>query len=411
LAEQKGANAMSPSNESNNKTAMRPRTALVRGGLHRSPLGETSEAIFLTSGFVYDDPEVAAERFSGDADGYTYSRLRNPTVAMFEERMALIGGTEIARATASGMAAVAASFLSQVKVGDHVVSGEALFGSIRVILEDVLPRFGVDVTMVDNTDLEAWKQAVQPETTLFFLESPSNPTLGITDLQAVADIAHNAGAKIILDNVFATPVLQRPVEFDIDITIYSATKHIDGQGRCLGGCILSDQKFLDDFLDPYLRHTGPALSPFNAWVLLKGIETLELRVEAACRNAQHVADFLAEQPGVTKVLYPGRQDHPQHTLAMRQMSAGGTLVSFELPGGRERAFAFLKALDLIDISNNLGDTKSLITHPASTTHQRLSPEDRAAQGIGEGLVRLSVGLEDADDLTDDIGQALAMAAL
>jgi len=402
---------MSSSSESKQPSSFRPRTALIRGGLERSPLGETSEALFLTSGFVYDDPEVAAARFSGDADGYTYSRLRNPTVAMFENRMALVGGTEVARATASGMAAVTSSFLAQVKAGDHVVAGEALFGSCRAILEDVLPRFGVDVTMVKNTDLEEWKRAIRPETTLFFLESPSNPTLGITDLQVVADLAHNAGAKVILDNVFATPLLQRPVEFGVDITVYSATKHIDGQGRCLGGCILSDQAFLDDYLDPFLRHTGPALSPFNAWVLLKGIETLELRVDAACRNAQQVADFLAEQPGIEKVLYPGRKDHPQHELAMRQMSAGGTLVSFELAGGRARAFEFLRNLRLIDISNNLGDTKSLITHPSSTTHQRLSAEDRMAQGISEGLVRLSVGLEDGDDLTDDLGQALIASAV
>jgi O-succinylhomoserine sulfhydrylase len=401
---------MASSSDTPQTPSLRPRTAFVRGGLHRSPYGETSEALFLTSGFVYDDPETAAARFSGDAEGYTYSRLRNPTVAMFEERMALIGGTEVARATASGMAAVTASFLAQVKAGDHVVAGEALFGSCRAILEDVLPRFGVDVTMVDNSDLDAWARAVRPETTLFFLESPSNPTLGITDLQAVADIAHGAGAKVILDNVFATPVLQRPSDYDIDIVVYSATKHIDGQGRCLGGVILCDEAFLDDYLDPFLRHTGPALSPFNAWVLLKGLETLELRVDAACRNAQQIADFLAQQPGIAKVLYPGRTDHPQHALAMSQMTAGGTLVSFELEGGRDRAFGFLKQLQVIDISNNLGDTKSLITHPASTTHNRLTDDERARQGIGQNLVRLSVGLEDPEDLTDDLAQALSGSA-
>lgn len=381
-------------------------TTLVRGGTQRSSFGETSEALFLTSGFVYENAESAAARFDGSEEGYTYSRLRNPTVAMFETRMAEICGAEAARATASGMAAVTASFLCQVKAGDHVVAGEALFGSCRAILEDVLPRFGVTVTLVDNADLNQWRQAVRPETTLFFLESPSNPTLGISDLQAIADLAHENGAQVILDNVFATPVLQRPMDFGVDITVYSATKHIDGQGRCLGGCILSSRQFLDDHLDPFLRHTGPTLSPFNAWTMLKGLETLTLRVNAACRNAQIVADFLADQPQVETVLYPGRPDHPQHELAMQQMSAGGTLVSFVVPGGRDQAFAFLNRLQLIDISNNLGDTKSLITHPASTTHQRLTAEERQRQGIIEGLVRLSVGLEDPADITEDLAQAL-----
>jgi O-succinylhomoserine sulfhydrylase len=383
---------------------------LIRGGTERSPHGETSEALFLTSGFVYPSAESAEARFKGTEEGFTYSRLGNPTVAMFEERMAAVGGTEIARATASGMAAVTSSFLAQIKAGDHVIAGEALFGSCRAILEDVLPRFGVQVTLVDNTDLTQWKAAIRPETTLFFLESPSNPTLGITDLGAVADLAHENGAKVILDNVFATPILQRPTDFGIDITVYSATKHIDGQGRCLGGCILSDRKFLDDYLDPFLRHTGPALSPFNAWVLLKGMETLELRVDAACRNAERIADFLADRNKIGKVLYPGRADHPQHDLAMRQMRAGGTLVSFEVVGGRDGAFAFLNALRIIDISNNLGDTKSLATHPASTTHQRLDPTERTRLGIGDGLVRLSVGLEDIDDLCEDLAHALTAVA-
>ncbi len=397
---------MPPSPQDRNTVKFRPRTALIRGGTERSPYGETSEALFLTSGFAYPSAETAEARFKGSDDGFTYSRLRNPTVAMFEERMAAIGGTEIARATASGMAAVTSSFLAQVKAGDHVVAGEALFGSCRAVLKDVLPRFGVPVTMVDNTDLAQWKNAVRPETTLFFLESPSNPTLGITDLGAVADLAHENGAKVILDNVFATPVLQRPTDFGIDVTVYSATKHIDGHGRCLGGCILSDQKFLDDYLDPFLRHTGPALSPFNAWVMLKGMETLELRVDAACRNAEQIADFLADQNKIVRVLYPGRADHPQHDLAMRQMRAGGTLVSFDVHGGRDGAFAFLNNLRIVDISNNLGDNKSLATHPASTTHQKLSPDERARQGIGDGLVRLSVGLEDIDDLREDLAQAL-----
>ncbi len=388
----------------------RPRTQMVRGGTWRSEHGEQSEAIFMTSGFVYDRAETAEARFLGEETGYQYSRLRNPTVAMFEERMRLMEGAEMARATATGMAAVTAAFLCQVRTGDHIVAGEVMFGSCRSVLVDVLPRFGVEVTMVPNSDLAAWKAAARAETTLFFLECPTNPTLEITDLKAVCDIAHEAGAEVILDNVFATSVLQKPLEFGADIVVYSATKHLDGQGRTLGGCILGRQKFLDDHLATFVRNTGPSLSPFNAWVLLKGLETLELRVLEQSRSAARVADFLAAHRIAENTRYPGREDHPQHELAMSQMRTGGTILTFDVPGGRAAAFKFLNALGLIDIANNLGDTKSLITHPASTTHQRLDPKDRARQGIGEGLVRLSVGLEDVEDITEDLDQALSRAA-
>jgi O-succinylhomoserine sulfhydrylase len=385
----------------------RTQTRAVRGGTNRSDFGEQAEAIFMTSGFRYDDAETAERRFAGAEQGFTYSRLGNPTVAMFEERMALLEGAPIARATASGMAAVAASLLCQLKTGDRVVAGQALFGSCRYILDEVLPRFGIAVTLVDGTDLDAWAAALAPGATAVFLETPANPTLEVVDLKAVSDLAHAAGARVVVDNVFATPILQRPREFGADVVVYSATKHIDGQGRCLGGCILSDQDFFDRFLNQYLRHTGPALSPFNAWVLLKGLETLDLRVQRHCANAAQVADALAAHPKVAAVRYPGRADHPQHALAMAQMEgAGGSVVTFELPGGRARAFEVMNRLAMIDISNNLGDAKTLITHPASTTHQRIPADERARLGIGEGLVRLSVGIEDVRDILDDLTQAL-----
>ncbi len=382
-------------------------TRLIRTGPPRSPFGETAEALYLTSGFVYDSAEEAAARFAGEADGYMYSRYDNPTVAMFEERMALIDGAERATGTASGMAAMTASLLCHLQAGDHVVAGRALFGSCRVVIEQFLPRYGIAATLVDGTNLDAWAAAVRPETKAFFLETPSNPTLEIIDLQAVADIAHGAGARLIVDNVFATPILQKPFEFGADIVFYSATKHIDGQGRCLGGVILSSEDFYQEHLRDFMRNTGPSMSPFNAWVLGKGLETLSLRVEKQAAHAAHVADGLAALPGITRVLYPGRPDHPQHELAMRQMRAGGTLVAFEIEGGTEAAFATANRLEIIDISNNLGDTKSLITHPATTTHRKLTPEDRQALGISDGVLRLSVGLEDPQDLIDDLGQALS----
>jgi O-succinylhomoserine sulfhydrylase len=384
----------------------RLKTKLVRGGTKRSQFGETSEAIYATSGFVYDEAEIAAARFKGEAEGYTYSRLANPTVAMFEERMALIDNAEIARGTASGMSAVATALLCQLRAGDHVVSSSALFGSCLYIIEEVLPRYGITVSFVDGSDIEAWKAAMTPDTKVVFLESPANPTLDIIDIRAVSKAAHAVGARVLVDNVFATPLLQKPLELGADIVAYSATKHIDGQGRCLGGAIVCDKDFFDNHLNQFLRHTGPTMSPFNAWVLLKGLETLELRISRMCENAAVIADFLAENGAVTRVRYPGRKDHPQHDLAMSQMSAGGTIVTFDAPGGREAAFRLMNALQIIDISNNLGDSKSLITHPASTTHQRLTQAQRDALEIGEGMMRISVGLEDVDDLKEDLAQAI-----
>ncbi len=387
----------------------RRRTKAVRAGTRRSEFGETSEAIFLTSGYAYPNAEEAEARFKGRADGFIYSRFSNPTVGMFEERIAELEGAERAMATATGMAAVNASLLCQVKTGDHVVASRALFGSCRYVIEEILPRFGVDITMVDGTDLDQWRDAVRPETVCAFLETPSNPMLEIIDLQEVADIVHSVEANVIVDNAFATPALQRPVETGADIVVYSATKHIDGQGRCLGGAVLATNEFIEDTLKPFLRHTGPALSPFNAWVMLKGLETLDLRVEQHCRNAEDVADFLLGQDKIERVLYPGLGSHPQHKLAMAQMDAGGGLVTFDLGGGKEAAFRFLNALKIVDISNNLGDTKSLITHPATTTHQRLDETERSHLGIYAGTVRLSVGLEDPEDIKEDLSRALKAA--
>ncbi|PPR22158.1 MAG: O-succinylhomoserine sulfhydrylase [Alphaproteobacteria bacterium MarineAlpha10_Bin2] len=384
-------------------------TRLVRGGTRRSAHGETSEAMFLTSGYVYEDAGEAEARFKGDAPGFVYSRFGNPTVAMFERRLALLEGAEACKATSTGMAAVFASLMAQLRAGDHVVSSRALFGSCLYIVSDLLPRYGIEVTLVDGTDLDQWRAAFRPDTRCVFLESPSNPGLEIIDLEAVAAMAHDVGARLVVDNVFATPLLQPAMQLGADIVVYSATKHIDGQGRCLGGAILSSQAFVDDELLPFLRHTGPSLSPFNAWVLLKGLETLELRVERMCANALDVASFLEGRNEIERVLYPGLPSHPQHALAERQMSAGGTVVSFDIAGGKEAAFSFLNRLRLIDISNNLGDSKSLITHPATTTHQRLQPEERAALRLGDGLVRLSVGLEDVEDVKSDISQAFSGA--
>ncbi len=385
----------------------RPRTRAVRSGLNRSQFQETSEALFVTSGYAYDSAEQAERRFRDEEAGFIYSRFGNPTVAMFEERMAALEGAPAARATATGMAAVTATMLCYLNAGDHVVSAKALFGSCRFIIDNVLPRYGVETTLVDGPDLDAWQKAVRPNTKALFLETPANPTLEIIDLKAVADIAHNAGAKLIVDNVFATPILQRPREFGADVTVYSATKHIDGQGRCLGGVILCDEDFLSDYLHTFLRNTGPALSPFNAWVLVKSLETLDLRVRAHCQAAAQVADFLSAQPQIGNVVYPHREDHPQYQLAKAQMELGGNVVTFEVNGGKEAAFRFENALGLIDISNNLGDAKSLITHPATTTHSRLSADARAELGITDSMVRLSVGLEDPEDICTDLAAALS----
>ena len=386
----------------------RPQTRLVRGGTNRSPAAETSEGLFLTSGYVYESPEEAELAFKGEKDRYIYSRYANPTIFMFEERMALMEDTKHCVATASGMSAVFASLLCQVQAGDRVVASRALFGSCLYIINDLLPKYGVETELVDGTDLDQWEAALSRPTRAVFLETPSNPTLDIIDIAAVSELAHAAGARLIVDNVFATPILQRPMELGADIVMYSATKHIDGQGRVLGGTILfDDTEFLEDHLKPFMRHTGPCLSPFNAWTLLKGLETLELRVRRHCENARHLANFMTEQPRVSRTLYPELKGHPHHDLAKRQMAEGGTMISFEVDGGKEGAFRFLNALKLIDISNNLGDAKSLTTHPATTTHQRLSDEERAALGITSGLVRLSVGLEDVNDLQEDLAQALA----
>lgn len=389
------------------KSDLRPQTLLVRGGLERSPYFETSEALYLTSGYVYETAEEAEAAFKGDIDRYIYSRYANPTVAMFEERLRLFEGAEFCRGFASGMAAVFASIACQVKAGDRVVASRALFGSCHYIITEILPRYGVETVLVDGTNLEEWEAALAPGAQCVFLETPSNPTLEIIDLKAVSDLAHAAGANVIVDNVFATPVLQQPLEFGADIVVYSTTKHIDGQGRCMGGAVLGPKSFNDDHLTQFIRHTGPSMSPFNAWVMLKGMETLELRVKRHCESAKQVALHLRTLPGVHRVIYPGLEDHPQAALAQRQMKDGGSLVAFELSGGKSAAFNALNAMNLIDISNNLGDSKSLITHPSTTTHQRMPEEDRLHLGITDGLLRLSVGLEDVEDLKDDLTRALS----
>jgi O-succinylhomoserine sulfhydrylase len=381
-------------------------TKLVRGGLDRSPHGETSEALFLNSGFVYDEPETAERRFSGEDDGYVYGRYGNPTVSMFEERLRLLEGAEACYALASGMASVFGALACQLKAGDHLVASRALFGSCYQIVTSILPRFGIRTTLVDGNDLAAWKDAITAETKCVFLETPSNPTLEVIDLEAVCGIARAKGANVVVDNIFATPILQRPLAYGADVIVYSGTKHMDGQGRVLGGAIMSTRKFKDELLKPFLRHTGPSISPFNAWVLLKGLETMKLRVEAQSRSAHAIAEALSALPGVTRVLYPHLDSHPQAALSRKQMTLGGTMVTFEVDGGKKKAFDVLRHLGIIDISNNLGDAKSLMTHPASTTHRNIGPDARAMMGITDGMLRLSVGLEDMDDLIGDLQQAL-----
>lgn len=387
----------------------RARTQGVRGGQTRTPFQETSEAMFLTSGYAYESAKQAEARFTGEDEGFQYSRFGNPTVTMFEERMAALEGAPIARATASGMAAVSAALLSGLNAGDHIVAARAMFGSCRTVIVDILSRFGVTHALVDGGDLDEWRAAMRPSTKMLFLETPANPTLDIVDIAAVAKIADERGARLVVDNAFATPALQRPMEFGAHIVVHSSTKYIDGQGRCLGGVVLCHEDFLKDHLQTFIRNTGPVMSPFNAWVHLKSLETLDLRMRAHCESAMKVADFLGTQKNVTRVLYPFRSDHPQHQLARAQMSGGGGIVTFEIAGGKAAAFRFADALGLIDISNNLGDAKSLITHPETTTHHRLSPELRAALGITSGLMRLSVGLEDVDDICEDLAQALSAA--
>ena len=387
----------------------RPATELVHGGVLRSQWAETSEALYLTQGFVYATAEEAEARFLGTSPGYQYSRFGNPTVSMFEDRIARFEGAEAARATATGMAAVTAAILCQLAAGDHVVAAKALFGSCRYIVEDLCPRFGIACTLVDGADLDQWKDAVRPNTKVFFLESPTNPTLEVYDITAIAEIAHAAGARLVVDNVFATALWQSPLELGADVVVYSATKHIDGQGRCLGGVVLSSQKFVEDHLQVFIRQTGPSISPFNAWVMLKGLETLALRVEKQTANAARLADVLASTPGIARVIYPGRADHPNAAIVKKQMRGGSNLIALEVEGGKAGAFAFSNALEVVKISNNLGDAKSLITHPATTTHQRLPPEERARLGITDGLLRLSVGLEDVRDIETALRQALERA--
>jgi O-succinylhomoserine sulfhydrylase len=384
----------------------RPETRLVHAGHIRSNFGETSETLYLTQGFVYESAEQCAARFKGEEPGFLYSRFSNPTVAMFEARMAAFEGSEAARATASGMAAVTSALIAQVKAGDHVVAAKALFGSCRWVLEDLLPRFGVATTLVDGLDLAQWRAAVRPNTKTFFLETPTNPTLDVIDIKAVAEIAHDAGATLVVDNVFATPLWQSPLALGADCVVYSATKHIDGQGRCLGGIILASEEFIQKHVHTYLRQTGPCMSPFNAWVLLKGLETLHLRVKRQTETAAAVATALADHGKITRLIYPGRPDHPQAETVRKQMRAGSTLVAFEIDGDQAAAFRFLNALELIAMTNNLGDAKSLVTHPPTTTHQRLTPEQRAELGITDGLIRFSAGLEHPDDVIEDLLTAL-----
>ena len=384
----------------------RPETRLIHAGTLRSQFNETSEALFLTQGYVYDSAEQCEARFSGKEPGYVYSRYSNPTVAMFEARMAALEGAEACRATATGMAAVTTALMGLVKAGDHVVAARALFGGCRWVVEDWLPRFGVTSTLVEGSDLVQWQKAVRKETKVFFLETPTNPTLEVYDIAAIAKIAHSAGAKLVVDNVFATPLYQSPLTLGADCVVYSATKHIDGQGRCLGGAILGSEKLITDHIHNVIRQSGPSLSPFNAWVLLKGLETLAVRVARQTQTAAAVADTLASHDKLVKVIYPGRADHPQADIVRRQMSGGSTLCSFEVKGGKAGAFRFLNALQLIKITNNLGDAKSLVTHPTTTTHQRLTPEQRAELGIGDGLIRFSAGLEHPDDVIEDLTTAL-----
>ncbi|MEQ9488435.1 MAG: O-succinylhomoserine sulfhydrylase [Alphaproteobacteria bacterium] len=396
--------------ESLAEPAWHPDTAAVHGGVNRSGFEETAEALYLTSGYVYARAEDAEAAFKGESDRYIYSRYGNPTVDMFQKRLAQIEGAEQCFATASGMSAVFTALISLLRAGDRLVASRALFGSCFFVCNDILPRYGIETVFVDGADLDQWKTALSQPTAAVFLETPTNPTLEIVDLKAVCDLAHDAGAQVVIDNVFATPMLQRPIDYGADVIVYSATKHIDGQGRCLGGAILGTRDYCTEKLMPFIRHTGPSLSPFNAWVLLKGLETLSLRVERQSRVALDIATWLEEDPRVSRVLYPHLESHPQFDLASRQMNLGGTVVTFRIEDDRAKSFAVMNRLKLIRISNNLGDSKSLITHPSSTTHYRLTEEERAHVGITEGMIRLSVGLEHSGDLIADLDQALAVTA-
>lgn len=387
----------------------RPATQAIRGGTARSEYGETSEALFLTSGYSYDSAAEVAARFAGEQEGMTYSRLQNPTVEMLEKRIAMLDGAEECRATATGMAAMTAALLSQLKAGDHVVGARALFGSCRWLTDTLLPRFGIETTIVDGRDLDQWEAAIRPNTRIFFFETPANPTMDIVDLRAVCALARAHGITSVVDNAFATSALQRPIELGADIVAYSATKMMDGQGRVLAGAICGNAAFVNDTLMPFLRNTGPTISPFNAWVVLKGIETLDLRIRRQSENALKVGKFI--EPRVARMMHPGLASHPQHNLAMSQMDAAGPIFSFFVGGGRARAHALLDALELIDISNNIGDSRSLMTHPSSTTHYGMGEETRLAAGITEDMIRINVGLEDPDDLIEDLDRALSAAGL
>jgi O-succinylhomoserine sulfhydrylase len=387
----------------------RPETRLVQSGILRSQFGETSEALFLTQGYVYDNSAQAEARFKGEDPGYQYSRFANPTVTMLERRIAEFEGAEAARAVATGMAAVTLSIMGQVRAGDHVVASKAIFGSNLYVIEEYLPRYGISSTIVNGLDLDEWRAAMRPNTKTCFIETPTNPNLDVLDIAEIAKIAHAAGATLVVDNVFSTPLWQSPLELGADCVVYSTTKHIDGQGRCLGGVILGSQKFIMDNIHTHIRQTGPSMSPFNAWVMLKGLETLAVRVRRQTDSAATVAVALADHPKISRLIYPGRPDHPQAETVAKQMRGGSTLVAFEIKGGKQAAFRFQDALKLVRISNNLGDAKSLITHPATTTHQRLKPEQRAELGITDGMVRLSVGLEHPDDIIDDLMAALKAA--
>lgn len=393
----------------NPKHKYRTATEMVHSGTTRSPYGEVSEALYLTQGFVYNSAEEAEARFDGTDPGFVYSRYANPTTDMFEKRMAVLEGAEAGRAVASGMAAVANAILCFIKAGDHFVASQAMFGSCRYIIEQVLPRYGVEVTIIDGAKIENWEKAMRPNTRGVFFETPANPTLEIVDIKAVCEIAHSVGATVIVDNVFATPLYQKPLELGADVVIYSTTKHVDGQGRCLGGMILSSEEWIKEKLQDYFRHTGPGISPFTAWLMLKGLETLPLRVHEMTRSAGKIADFISQHKAVARCIYPGRADHPQADIIAKQMSGGSTMIAFELKGGKKSAFQFCNALTIPLISNNLGDTRSIITHPATTTHQSLSSDARAELGISDGVLRFSIGLEDCDDLLEDVEAALSAA--
>ena len=391
------------------KKNYRPATQLVHGGTERTQWGETSEALILTSGYMYDSAEQAMARLAGDEKGYIYSRYNNPTVSMLEERLRLLESAEACRATSSGMGAISAMLTAPIQKGDRIVGANALFGSCRWILANQMPKFGVETEFVDGMDMEGWERALSRPTKLVLVESPANPMLDGVDIKAVAELAHKAGAQLIVDNVFATPIFQSPFELGADWVVYSSTKHMDGQGRVLAGAILGPKQEMEDVIDPYLRHMGPSISPFNAWVILKGLETLPLRVRQQAENAAILADRLADHPAVAQIRYPGRKDHPHYHVLSRQMTSGGTLIAMSIKGGQAAAFRYLNALQLVGISNNLGDAKSLSCHPATTTHRSLTPEEQAQMGLDDSWIRLSVGLEDVEDLSDDLLRALDAA--